>query len=325
MQKHQLPPDFSSPKVTIVAVSQITKQTLSAREAPRRAQNTVAKPTCFRSPSLFHGYDSSVRVLPADVDTGIVFRRTDLTNASEIPATCDYVVKEPRRTVLESGEARVETVDHIMAALAGMQVDNCVVEINAPEVPAYDGSCRAFCDGIVDAGLTSQGADVPLVTIDGIHTIQSGDRRQSLVLKPYVHSTAAITYHFDYGVRQVIPPQQFSAEITPEEFYDQISAARTFVLETEIAALRKMGYGLHLTAKDILVFGKDGPIDNTLRWADECVRHKILDCVGDLALSGCVFHGHLAATRTGHHLNHEMAKVLTMIRKGVPNTVLQAS
>jgi UDP-3-O-acyl-N-acetylglucosamine deacetylase len=107
-----------------------------------------------------------------------------------------------------------------------------------------------------------------------------------------------------------------SAEISPKFFYSEISAARTFVLESEISSLRKMGYGKHLTALDLVVVGRDGILDNTLRWPDEAVRHKILDCIGDLALSGTSLCGHVTAYRSGHHLNHELAKTIATLNKG---------
>ncbi|MEQ9410048.1 MAG: UDP-3-O-acyl-N-acetylglucosamine deacetylase [Fuerstiella sp.] len=290
-----------------------------------RSQSTIGRPVEFRGLSLFHGYDATVRILPAAENTGIVFRRVDLSGAPDIPARCEFVTRVPRRTVLAaSNEATVETVEHLMAALAGLQVDNCLIEINAPEVPAYDGSCRPFCDGILDAGLVQTTAAASVVTVSSACRLK-GQARQSLALRPYLLPCPAITYHFDYGVRGLIPAQQFSIELSPETFYQQISNARTFVLESEIAALKKMGYGSHLTTRDIVVIGSDGPIDNSLRWSDEGVRHKILDCVGDLALSGTAFHGHLTATRSGHHLNHEMANVLTMMKQGQPAAAITAA
>lgn len=288
-------------------------------------QQTLARPALLSGVSLFHGFPSTVRLLPADSGTGIQFRRCDLSAPVDLPATCEFLTREPRRTVLERQGQRVETVEHLMAALAGLSIDNCVVEVDAPELPAFDGSCRPFCDAILDAGLQPQDQQAAVVRVGGVHQCQSRDRRQSLLLRPYLHSCRAITYHFDYGDQQLVLPQQYSVEISPQVFYEQISAARTFVLESEIAALKKMKYGLHLTAKDLLVFGRNGPIDNRLRWPDECVRHKILDCVGDLALSGTDFHGHITATRSGHHLNHEMAKVLSMMKTGVSQTLSQAS
>ena len=281
-----------------------------------RRQQTVAKPVEFRGRGLFHGLDVTAKVLPSDSDTGIVFRRVDLKDAPEIPATVDCLVHVPRRTALAaSAEAMVETVEHLMAALAGLQVDNCVIEINAPEVPAYDGSCRDFCDGILEAGIVQLDADATTVSVRGTTTVRSADGRQSLELRPYSRQCLAITYQLNYGPHAPIAAQTHSAEITPKYFYEHISAARTFVLEHEIAALKQMGYGKHLTTKDLVVIGAQGTIDNELRFSDEAARHKLLDCVGDLALSGNTIVGHITACQSGHHLNHQLARVLSDLKK----------
>lgn len=299
------------------------KETVRLPLAVRR-QCTVARPVTFRGLSLFHGADATVRLLPAAAGSGRVFRRIDLPDQPEIPARCEFLTPAPRRTVLANGSAVVETVEHLMSALAGLHVDNCVIEINAREIPAYDGSCRAFCDGILEAGLDHQDQTVTPLAVSTIWTAQSSDGKQSLVLRPYLRPCPAITYQLDYGARALIPPQQLSCELTPEYFYEQISAARTFVLESEVSALKKMGFGQHLTTKELVVIGRNGPIDNQMRWPDECVRHKILDCIGDLALSARDFCGHLFACRSGHQLNHEMARVLTKITQSDSGCLLEA-
>ncbi len=261
------------------------------------------------------GFDVAVTLLPAESNSGIVFRRVDLSHAPDIPASVEFLAKVPRRTALAvSEDVRVETVEHLMAALSGLQVDNCIVEINAPELPAYDGSCRDFCDGILSAGLVQQDVDAATVRISETTNLRSSDGKQTLKLRPYSQRCAAITYQLYYGRHAAVAPQVFSAEITPRYFYEEISAARTFVLESEIKALKAMGYGRHLTAKDIVVVGDNGIIDNELRYQDEAARHKLLDCVGDLALSGTSFVGHVTACRSGHHLNHELARTLTDLK-----------
>ena len=282
--------------------------------AHSRSQTTITRPVQFNGRGLFHGIDVTATLLPADTDTGIVFRRIDLPDEPDIPALCGYIATVPRRTVLASSRlATVETVEHLMAALAGMGVDNCVVEINAPEVPSFDGSCRDFCDGIVESGIQSLNTSANCVHFDEVVTVRVPDGRQSLTLRPYLHPCLAITYHLDYGTHSAMASQVFSAEITPEYFYNEIAPARTFILQSEITALQAMGYGRHLTAKDIVVISDTGVIGNELRWENEGVRHKILDCVGDLALSGRIVAGHLTAYRSGHHLNHELARKVSTI------------
>ncbi|MEO2017388.1 MAG: UDP-3-O-acyl-N-acetylglucosamine deacetylase [Fuerstiella sp.] len=285
--------------------------------SPTRRQNTIARRVEFRGRGMFHGIQTTLALLPAEADTGIVFRRTDLPHSPPIRASCDLIATEPRRTVLAATkEVRVETVEHLMSAMAGLQVDNCIVEIDAPEVPGFDGSCRPFCDEILTAGTVPLHVDARPFVVDDLRMVQSHDRAQTLVLRPYLHRCLTVTYHLDYGRHAVVPPQTMSAEISPKFFYSEISAARTFVLESEISSLRKMGYGKHLTALDLVVVGRDGILDNTLRWPDEAVRHKILDCIGDLALSGTSLCGHVTAYRSGHHLNHELAKTIATLNKG---------
>ena len=303
-----------------VSFASQTSVSFAARQK-RQRQATVCGPVEFSGLSLFHGYDSRVRLLPAEANTGIVFRRTDLKNVPDIPATHNFLKTVPRRTVLASSkEASVETVEHLMAALAGLRIDNCLVEINAPEVPAYDGSCRDFCDGILEVGIQSLDAVTSLMEFDGEIAVR-GDHGQSIAMGPAEGPFTTVHYELNYGPNSPLPAQSLTAEITPDWFYQNIAAARTFVLEDEIKVLKQMGYGLHLTTKDLVVVGASGVIDNELRWPDEAVRHKILDCVGDLALSGVAYCGHVSASRSGHHLNHELASELSKRQRGASETL----
>jgi len=278
-----------------------------------RLQRTLAGPVELEGPGLFHGVHARIRLLPADANSGVRFCRTDLAGMPEVPARHDYVLDAPRRTVLGLGNAAlVETVEHLMAALAGIGVDNCRVEIDAPEVPSFDASSRVFCDAILEAGL--QPLSDPLRTFHTASLIAKlADGGQSLVLRPYVKPLLAVTWRLDYGPRAVIPAQLYSTEITPETFVRDIAAARTFVLESEINALRKLGYGRHLQDRDLLVRRCDGTWNNPLRWPDECARHKLLDCIGDLALSGIAIGGHVSAVRSGHKLNHQLAAQVSQL------------
>jgi UDP-3-O-acyl-N-acetylglucosamine deacetylase len=137
---------------------------------------------------------------------------------------------------------------------------------------------------------------------------------QCIEVIPSFEDAATIDYWLDYGPESAIAAQSFSVSLTPEQFLREIAPARTFVLSDEVAWLQSRGFGRHLTGKDLVVFEKDGTVvDNTLRWPDEPVRHKILDCIGDLALSGRAFVGRILAHRSGHQLNHVMAKTLSML------------
>lgn len=278
-------------------------------------QQTVARPALIAGRGLFHGIEAKVRLLPAEPDTGIVFRRVDLNGKPEVVGHVDNVASAIRRTVLASRNgAVVETVEHLMAAMAGLRLDNCLVEIDAIEVPAVDGSCMPFCEAILAAGLVSQSATRNLLTVEDSQGVNDRAGEQWIEIIPAYDGISTADYRLDYGHESILPSQSFSVELTPEAFLRDIAAARTFVLEDEVAALRQMGFGRHLSGGDLVVFDADGcVIDNTLRWPDEPVRHKILDCIGDLALGGRLFVGRVVARKSGHKLNHVMAKTLSMI------------
>lgn len=273
-----------------------------------RRQRTLGRETSVTGFGFFGGIDATVRFLPADEDHGIVFQRTDLHGRPTVPATIDYVQASPRRTRIADGDASVELVEHVMSALAGLQIDNVLIEIDGPEVPGCDGSARAFCDALLDAEPCEQtrpvrtaAAAVPWSSIDQAAGCEIG-------VRPHIRRMQAVTYQLDYGHRSPIPAQLLSIELTPEVYLRDIAWARTFVLESEVKALRQSGHGTRVTEKDLLVFGNDGLIGNSLRAIDECVRHKVLDCIGDFALFGGEIHGHFDAWRSGHRHNHDVIR-----------------
>lgn len=282
-------------------------------ESPRQQQMTLAGPAVVSGRGLFHGINVRVRLLPAREHTGILFRRVDLPGRPEIAARVENVTSATRRTVLAQNGASVETTEHLLAALAGLQVDNCIVEINAPELPAVDGSALPFCEAILDAGTERQSAERRVFAVRESLAV-GGEGGERMEITPLYTGTGCLCYQLDYGTESPVPAGAMTVELTPDVFLQEIAAARTFVLESEIEALRQMGFGSHLTAQDLIVFGTDGSItDNSLRWPNEPVRHKILDAIGDLALCGTAFDGQIIARRSGHKLNHVMASVVSMM------------
>jgi UDP-3-O-[3-hydroxymyristoyl] N-acetylglucosamine deacetylase len=306
---------YPEPTLKFRSAGQPTATAGSRSSASQAAlsQTTLKKPAEFSGPGLFHGVDARVRLLPAAENTGIMFRRTDLVGKPEVPGRVEYVRSAARRTVLAANGAEVETVEHLMAALAGLQVDNCVVEINAPEVPSGDGSCLMFCDAILNSGIQQLGSPRKLFRPREAHAA-AGSGGERIELTPLYGDAPSFCYQLDYGAESPVPVCSFSVDLTPETFMREIAAARTFVPEDEIETLQRMGFGRHLTGRDIVVFCNDGTIsDNSLRWADEPVRHKILDCIGDLSLCGLSFVGQIIASKSGHRLNHVMASTVSMI------------
>lgn len=270
-----------------------------------RRQNSLHTVAAVRGRGLFGGADATLELVPAPEYHGIVFQRVDLADAVRVPARIEYVVPRPRRTVLCRWGVCVEVVEHVLAALAGLQVDNCLVRIDAPETPNGDGSARPFVEALLDAGIVPQSAPVHRIAVPRCVCI--GTDRGGITARP-ADGNYRIGYELDYGD---LPPgrQSLELEITPETFLREIAFARTFVLESEIAALRAAGMGLQTTARDLVVLGADGrPVDNTLRAPDECVRHKLLDCIGDLALAGGDWCGEFHSVRSGHAQNHEIVR-----------------
>lgn len=273
-----------------------------------RRQRTLRQTASISGFGLFSGGDCTVHFHPAEPDSGIVFRRVDLAEKTHIPARLEYVVPRPRRTAISHQGATVETIEHVMAALAGLQIDNCLVELDAPEPPGVDGSSLPFVQELLAAGLVEQDACQPLLVIQQEVSTSNEAQSSQILAGPIPQRKLALTYELDYGPRSPIRPQLMTIEFSPELFITNLAFARTFVLEQEVAELRKLGYGRRVTEKDVLIFGSDGPIGNTLRAPDECVRHKLLDCLGDFALLGCDVHGHFRAHRSGHAMNHDICR-----------------
>jgi UDP-3-O-[3-hydroxymyristoyl] N-acetylglucosamine deacetylase/3-hydroxyacyl-[acyl-carrier-protein] dehydratase len=260
---------------------------------------------------LFTGEPVSMRVRPAPPNTGICFVRTDQSPPIRIEAVVENVSKRARRTSLRNGTVAIETVEHCLSACAGLDLDNLQIELDANELPGLDGSSLAFVQKLRDAGVCEQDAFRAPHLICDVLRVAEGD--SELVALPPLDPNAEafeIAYELDYGPDSPIGRQTYRTVITPDNFEKNIAPARTFVLEREAAELRASGLGGHLNYQDILVFGENGPIDNTLRFPDECVRHKVLDLLGDLMLLGRPLVGRVYARKSGHSLNHALVRAL---------------
>ncbi len=275
----------------------------------QRSQRTIRREATVGGVGFLTGADVTLRFLPAPEDHGIVFQRVDLSGKPCVPANLEHLTPRQRRTGIQKDGTSIDLVEHVMSALAGLQVDNCVVQLDAPETPGFDGSCRPVVECLIDAGFEEQSAKRPILAIQS-HEQFVADDGGIIRAQPFGRRGMTITYLLDYGPRSPIPAQTYTVNVTPESFVNEICFARTFILDTEIAALKSLGYGPRTTAKDLLVFTADGVLDNELRAAEECARHKILDCIGDFALIGCDLQGYFNAWRTGHNSNHELMQKL---------------
>jgi UDP-3-O-acyl N-acetylglucosamine deacetylase len=274
-----------------------------------RYQRTLARPAEVEGIGFLTGAAVRLRFVPALPDAGIAFVRTDLRPRVHVPARIEHVTGTKRRTTLGRPPAQVGLVEHVLAALSGLRIDNCYVELNAPEPPGLDGSARGFVDALHSAGSVLQPARRAGWTAERPVVVAHGGA--TLALHPAEDDELRISYLLDYGNGSPIGRQTHTQVITPEWFADELASCRTFLLEEEAAELRRQGLGVRTTAADLLVFGRRGPIDNRLRYGNEPARHKVLDLVGDLALFGHDLRGHVVAYRSGHPLNIELVRTLS--------------
>jgi len=269
-----------------------------------RTQQTIRRAVTVAGTGYWTGRPVVVEFVPAPAGAGIVFVRTDVAAPVRIPAGVDHREEATARTNLAVAGVRVQMVEHALSALAATGVDCCVVRVDAEEMPGLDGSSRAFVDAIDAAGIEPLESPIePLVVAESRRV---GDESAWVEVSPPRFAGLSVDYELDYGPGP-IGRQTFALRVTPEAFRRELAAARTFITAAEADRLRAAGLARHVGYGDLLVFGADGPLDNALRWPDECVRHKVLDLIGDLALVGRPLHAHVRASRSGHRLNGAVA------------------
>jgi UDP-3-O-[3-hydroxymyristoyl] N-acetylglucosamine deacetylase len=273
-----------------------------------RQQRTLRAAAAVEGTGYWSGRDVRVEFRPAGPRQGIVFIRGDLPGSPRIPAVVGNRVEMPRRTVLGNGTATVEMVEHVMAALAGMNIDNCEVWVDQSEMPGCDGSAKAFVEAIVRAGTVQQDAEREMYVVREV--VRLGGEDCWIEARPAADGKTIIHYDLDYGSGNPIGRQSLEVTLAPRFFQFSLAPSRTFMLQREAAELQARGMGQRTTFNDLLIFDGRGPIGNALRFPDECVRHKILDMVGDLALAGCDLAGRFTAYRSGHRLNAELVRAM---------------
>ncbi len=245
---------------------------------------------------------------PAPLDHGIVFRRIDLLNGHvDIPALIDNVVDDRLgTTVASSGGVQVATVEHLMAALCGCGVDNVLIEIHGPEVPAMDGSAAPFVFLIECAGILAQAA--PRRVIEVLRPVSVENESYSACLVPGQGITVGVEIDFE---APAVGKQEFCVRLANGAFKSEISRSRTFGFAHEVDQLRKMGLARGGSLDNAVVINSEGVMnEDGLRYEDECVRHKVLDCIGDLYLAGAQVLGHFRGSRSGHAANHQILREL---------------
>ena len=268
-------------------------------------QQTLAKPASFSGIGLHSGNKVSMTLLPAPPNSGVIFRRVDLDSRAEIPAQVGNVAETDRSTTLSKGNAKVQTVEHVLAALYGFGVTNAVVEIDSSEPPVADGSARQFCKMIRDAGIEPQAERVePVQVTEPIEYTHNGT-----VISAFPYDGFKITCtSSDKGGRFT---QFFSVELTPETWESEIAQARTFCFYEEIEYLIKNGLISGGSLENAIVIRDDAVLTaEPMRYREEFVRHKILDIIGDLSLVGAPLRAHIVAVKPGHAANCGLARCI---------------
>lgn len=289
-------------KLNTLTIDQIVESSIdvSATVLPEY-QKTIAKSVTLSGTGLHSGNMTSVTVHPAPENSGIKFRKGDVF----IPGLAECVVDTSRGTTLGVNGACVQTIEHIMAALRGMGVDNAVVDISGPELPALDGSALPYCRAIVDVGLVRQ--DVQRKTIQLNEPVYVRHKDSFILAIP--SDVQRITYVLNYK-HPLIGRQSKTYVLDEWNFAEEIAPARTFVLYEEVAALLERGLSKGGSIENAIVLWQDR-ISSEVRYSDELVRHKVMDLVGDVALIGGLLQAEILAVKSGHALNVAFAQEIT--------------
>ena len=266
-------------------------------------QTTIAAPVSYTGVGLHSGKDVTMKLQPAEADTGIVFTRVDLPGQPQVEAKAENVTSTLRATTIEDNGIKMFTIEHVMSALHGAGIDNVEICINAEEPPVADGSSREFFQLLQKAGIRQLDRARQEIVIDQLYRVDDGGK--FVLALPYDGFRVSFT---SINPHPLIGIQYGDYEITEENYLKEIAPARTIAYEKEVEALHKMGLGLGGTLENVIVYNDEGWM-NPLIYPDELVRHKILDLVGDLRLAGIV-KGHFVAVKSGHALNTTMSKLL---------------
>jgi len=286
-------------------------------------QRTISRVVEYSGIGLFTGKEVEVRFKPSPANTGIVFVRTDIEGYPKVPANIETLSGSKRLISIEKDKVEVKSVEHVMAALAGLGIDNIEIEVNSNEVPAGDGSSLLFMQLLKGTGIRS--LETPKNTFYLKEELKVSNDEASIIALPY-DKGLSLSYILDFN-GSFLNRQCFEIELTEDNFSTQIAPARTFGLSTVIDEYKKKGWGKGVTDENSLILQKDGTITKPismapaeLRFPNECIRHKVLDIIGDLYLTNLTLYARIVATKSGHYLNTCMAeKILECSKKQIQN------
>ena len=269
-------------------------------------QKTIQREISLKGVGIHTANKVSITFKPADIDTGVTFIRTDLAAKPLIKASVEYLLPQAsnlRRTSIGRDGVQIHTIEHLLAALSGLGIDNIRVEIDNNELPGLDGSSLGFVEALIEAGIKEQEKGRRYYSIkEPIFIEEDG---VSIVAVPSSEFKISYTVSYNHPLLKV---QFLELTINPGAFKNELASARTFCLEEEAIELRQQGMGLGANYENTIVLGKGGVIKNKLRFEDEFIRHKMLDLLGDLYVLGQPLKGHIIAVKSGHTINLKLLR-----------------
>jgi len=266
-----------------------------------KTQKTLREPVHLSSIGLHSGENVNVVITPAPVNTGILFK----VDNKYLPATVDYVSDVVLAVTLSKGSTKLSTVEHFLSAFYALGISNLVVDIDNKEAPIFDGSSDLIVNALINAGIEEQYVNIPVFDVQ--NPIWSRKDDKFIIILPY--DGLRISYSIEYN-HPHLPTQTCNVNMTAENYIHKIAAARTYGFYEEFEQLKDMGFARGGSLENALVYSQDGVMNDDLRFENECVRHKVLDITGDLALLGLPIKGHVIAHKAGHALDVDIVNRL---------------
>jgi UDP-3-O-acyl N-acetylglucosamine deacetylase len=273
-----------------------------------RNQNTIAQSVSLAGFGFWTGKDVTLQFRPAPPNSGLTFVRSDLFGMPRIPALVANREAKPRQTSLVCNDVRVDMVEHVLAALSGLRIDNCEIWTDQPEMPGFDGSSQVFVTALKKAGIVAQPAKRPIRVVTRAFYV--GNDQSHLVVTTSRNGMCEFCYTLIPEENYPLPMQRCEFEYSSANFCEELAQTRTFITKSEADALLAQGLCQRVTPKNVLVVTEEGPMENNFLYDNECARHKTLDMVGDFALLGCDLVGTFESFRGSHSLNAECVQQL---------------
>ena len=273
-----------------------------------RNQNTIAQSVSLAGFGFWTGKDVTIQFRPAPPNSGLVFIRSDLFGQPRIPALVENREEKPRQMSLVCRGAGVDMIEHVLAALNGLRIDNCEIWTDQPEMPGFDGSSQVFVSALNEAGVVAQNVKRSIRVVT--RAFRVGNDQAYIVVTTNRNGVCRLQYALIPEKEYPLHAQRYQFELSMDHFCNDLARTRTFIAKHEANSLLENGLCQRVTPKDVLVLTKKGPIGNNFLYENECARHKTLDMVGDFALLGCDLVGTFESFRGGHSLNAECVRQL---------------